>query len=542
MTKNDKDGTPLYIDSPNAELRPRDYQIEMAKWLVDHPFYGRLCADGLGVGKTAEALTASRMKLFRGDCEFPVTLILTTANSVFDWIREAKKFWPELSVTRIDSGKTIARRKNESDESLEARRQEAWNNAEWRQILRKARDGELLKNSYDSNQFDPKLHHYAIIGDIWWSDLVMQEIGELGVWFDEVIIDEFHNLKKANSRREKACKMLINGSRKSTMMTATLAHDRAKDVFNLLKLMDPNTHNKSIYAWARDYFHFEHKEVEALGRSFVEIADVKDREALNEYLARYVWGREARVLMGKELPPRQHILRSIEGLKVPKMSPAKLRVKKSESVQELVSQMVEAKLHAAVEFAETIGKPAVFYTYRPMHAERLAALMRKHGLAAVHATGSQTPKARDKVVQDWKSGQVGLFLCASMDALKESATLTRADTMVFVDLHVMPTTVLQVQGRIDPARQAENERRPVFYYYLVTKDGPDEIVAETLVQKLTEISGIGVTNQNADEFNNFLKPLDKRKKLVQLSDEDVMASLIERLNARADRLADIGML
>ncbi len=529
-------GEQLFIDSPAAVLRPRAYQVEMAKWLVSHEFQGRLCADGLGVGKTAEALLASRMKLFKGIIEFPVSLIMTTANSVFDWIREAKKFWPELTIIRIDAGKTIARRKGESDESLEQRRAEAWENAPWRKLLRDARDGKLEQHG------EPRLHHYAIIGDIWWSDIVMKEIGELGIWFDEAIIDEFHNLKKAGSRREKACSMLINGSRMSTFLTATLAHDRAKDVFNLLKLMDPSSHNKSIYSWARDYFHFEHKEVEAMGRSFATIGDVKDKDALNAHLAKYVWGREARTLMGQDLPARQHVLKIIEGLKVPKMSPAKLRVKKSEAIQELLAEMVEAKLNAAVDFAAEIGKPAVFYTYRPMHAEKLAALMRKHGMAAVHATGSQTPKARDKVVQDWKSGQAGLFLCASMDALKESATLTRADTMVFVDLHVMPTTVLQVQGRIDPARQAENERRPVSYYYLVTKDGPDEIVAETLVSKLTEISGVGVTNQNADEFNNFLKPLDKRRKAVQLSDEDVMSTLIERLNARADRLADIGML
>ncbi len=504
---------------------------------VDSPDSLYLCGKSLVVThNTLSLLAAARLALQTGMLDTPLMLCVTSANSVFDWVREAKAFWPELVVVTIDSGKTLTKRKKETAEEFAKRKDDAFVNAAWKRVLRAAANGELTGP-------------YLIIGDHWWTDPVVQEVtamnrereaAQLDPFFiDGVLIDEYHNYKKAGSRRENAVAMLTGMSRLVMAATATPAQDRAKDVFNLLKLLDPKRHT-NLYKWAKSYFHFETKEVEAAGRSFTTIGGVKERELLNAALRPYIWGRQAQDVMG-EMPARNHIVKYVD-VKVPRVSPAKLRVKKTEQIQEMLGELVATKFDAVIEFAESLDKPAVLYTYRPVHAEELASKMKSAKLSCLTATGNQTPKARDKVIEQWKQGEAQFLVC-SMDAVRESATLTRADTMVFVDLHTMPSTVLQVQGRIDPARQPANERRPVSYVYFVTKNGPDEVVAETLVTKLSELSGLGVQNKNADAFAEFLKPLDKRPGVEQkLDDTAVMALLVERINARADRLADLGML
>lgn len=505
----------------------RSYQLENAEWLSEYEsgMRARLLADGLGTGKTRSALAGAILSRERGHCESNLILGFTTASSVHDWRREAEKCWPGLKFIRTGEKKNVTKRKSESTEEFERRKVEADEGAEWRKAIRDA---------------DKLTQPTLVMGDYWWAEQILEEavgLQQKGIYADQVICDEAHLLKKSFTQRASSLRSVVSMSRRTTLLTATPVHNRPYDLYNLLSMCAPLNFSRHIFGWATPYYHFVTKK-----GNYRALGALKDKPALTHDIKPYVWGRTAAELMGENLPARTFQLKMVDVPGALRISPAKMRARKSEEVEALLRDTVRHKLSAAVELVRDAEKPVVLYTYRREDAEKLAALLNKEKIPALLATGDQAPTARDKTIERWKAGE-GIALVCTMDAVRESATLTRADMMVFVDLHWLPAVLLQCQGRIDPARQPEHERRPVTYYYLITRGGPDEVVAETLVEKLEESSGIGVKSTSGDRLADFLRPLDSRPSLQKALDpKEMMASLVERLNARADRLADLGML
>jgi SNF2 family DNA or RNA helicase len=307
-------------------------------------------------------------------------------------------------------------------------------------------------------------------------------------------------------------------------------------LFNLIDLCHRGAFG-SYWKFAEKFFQL-HQGSRGFGQ---EVGDLLDKGVLDEAIKYLVMGRTASEVMG-QMPARQRVLKLIEAPGAERISPAKLHLfKESTGIEAACRNAVRYKLAAAVQLVLDIDKPVVLYTYRREDADKLSKLLTKAKVPNLVATGDSTTAKRDDIIQRWKMGEATALVC-TMDAVRESATLVRADVMIFVDLSWLPGTMLQCEGRIDPARQPENERRPVTYYYLVTKDGPDEVVAESLVHKIEQASGIGSKNHIADSFGEFLTPLDKRSKAEEISPAAMMNDLTARLVARANRLADLGMM
>ena len=492
----------------------RKYQLENAEWLTNLPFgvRGRLLTDGLGTGKTRSALAAMRMRFDKGLMECPVMLVFTTASSAHDWGREASRFWPECRVFIVGSG-SKSKRKGEDETAFNKRRHP------WKQVLAEAASNASMP---------PTL----IVADYWWADQVGKLVMEQHeVLLDSLTLDEAHLVKKAGSSRAKAITMLVARTRQTTMLTGTPVHNRPHDLHNLLKLCKPST--PGFWTWARSYFHITLND-----RNFQVVGGLKDKDQLVHDIKPLVSGRTAQELMGDDLPARNYQLKYVEVEGAVKVSPAKLHAKKTEGVEALLRDMVRHKLSAAVEIARDADKPLVLYTYRREDAQKLAKELQREKLTVTLATGDQTAQARDKAIESWKLGATQCLVC-TMDAVRESATLTRADLMVFVDLHWLPAVLLQCQGRIDPARQPEGQRRPVTYLYIVVKGGPDEVVAEVISEKIRDASGIGVKNQQADKLGSFLHA----EPVVPKVDPDtLMNELVERIVAREQRLTDLEVL
>lgn len=496
----------------------RSYQQENAKWLVELPLgmRARLLTDGLGTGKTFSALGAMRLRYEQGLVEFPSMLCFTTASSAFDWKRAANVYWPEMEVHVIGAG-AKAKRKHETDAEF-AERQHPW-----KKFLAPR---------------DPGDKPVLIVGDYWWADVVGDLVmHQHDVLLDSLTLDEAHNVKKAQTARSKFIRMLVARSRQTTMLTGTPVHNRPVDLHNLLSLCEPAT--PGYWTWVRKYFH-----IKLSDRNYELVGGLKDKPKLEREIRHAVWGRSAAELMGDELPARNFQLKLVEVDGAVRVSPQKLHSKRTDAVDELLRSMVKHKLESAVDIARDADKPVVMYAYRREDAAKLVAMLTKAKLTATLATGDLSPTRRDAEIQKWKDGLTQCLVC-TMDAVRESATLVRADLMVFADLHTLPAVVLQNMGRIDPARQPENERRPVTYQFIVVRNGPDEVLAEMLVEKIKEASGLGVKNANADKFGEFLAPLGKKgaqEVLEKLSPEAMMGELVERIVARENRLMDLDIL
>ena len=492
----------------------RKYQLEGAEWLVDLPakMRGRLLTDGLGLGKSRTALAAHRLREEAGMMQFPCGMVFTTSISTHDWRREAEKFWPELTVHVLGS-ESAYQRKNESDADFEKRR-----HGKWQDMLLGKHGPSLLISSYEGAE---RIDDFITSNDI---------------LIDSLTIDEAHNMKRASTSRASTLKTFVGRAKQTTLMTATAVHNRPPDLHNLLTWMDPKT--PGYWKWANKFF-LIHAPDKGFGPGTV--GELLDKEGLNESIAHLVMGRTSEEVFG-QMPARQRVLKLIDAPGAERISPAKLHQFKEETgIQSACSAAVKYKLDAAVSLVEDMDQPVVLYAYRREDAKKLHEKLLKVKVSSLLATGDSTSSARDKIIERWKAGEATALVC-TLDAVRESATLTRAAVMVFVDLSWLPGTMLQCEGRIDPARQQEGNRRPVTYYYLVTKDGPDEVVAEMLVEKIEQASGIGSKNANNDALGDFLSPLDKRVKLKDSSPDDLMNDLMTRLTSRANRLAELGML
>lgn len=501
------------MSAPDWKQRLRPYQLEAAEWLTQLPFgtRGRILTDGLGTGKSFSGLASQRLRWERGLMDNPCGIVFAPGVALHDWRRTAEKLWPEAFVHVLGTEATYQRR-GESDEEFAARKHGGW------QAALRGEKGPAV-----------------IIGDYAMAEKLDEFLTENNVLFDSLIIDEAHALKRASTKRAKVIKGLVARSRQTTLMTGTPVHNRPYDLYNLLTMCRPN-HWGSLYTWAERYFNLRQGN-NGIG---TVIDELLDKPRLIEDTRDFMLGRSATELMG-QLPAAQRILKLVEVPGVARISPAKAaKLREGSALDAALRDAVKHKLGAAVELVLDVDKPVVCYTYRREDASKLCKLLNKAGVTTTLATGDLTVSARDKAIERWKLGETTALVC-TMDAVRESATLTRADVTVFVDLTWLPGTMLQCEGRTAPSRQPEGERRPVTYYYLVTRDGPDEVVAEALVEKLTAASGIGVKNPTADSFAEFLSPLDKRVK----SSEDAAAlleDLVARIDARANRLADLGML
>ncbi len=493
----------------------RDYQLAGAEWLVDLPPHtrGRLLSDGLGTGKTRTALAAQRLRYERGIMTNPCGLVFTTAISTHDWRREAEKFWPELVVHTMGSDAAYQRVK-ETDEAFELRK-----HGKWQAMLRGEMGPALVIASYEMAE---KIDAFITPNEI---------------LLDSVTIDEAHNMKSAATVRAQVLRSFVARSTQTTLLTGTPIQNRPPDLHNLLDICARNSFG-SLWNFGYKYFNV-HVGEKGRGKT---IGDLLDEAGLEEDIKPFVMGRSAAEVMG-QMPVRQRTLKLVDAPGAERISPAKLHhFDKETGIADACRGAMKYKLDAAVQLAQDIDAPVIIYTYRREDAAKLAALLEKSKVKALLATGDTTNVARDKIIERWKAGEATALVC-TLDAVKESATLTRAAAMVFVDFSWLPGTMLQCEGRIDPARQPEKERRPVMYYYLCVRNGPDEVVAEALVHKIDQMSGLGTKSGGiADSFGVFLSPLDKRVKAEEVSPAAMLADITSRLVARANRLADLGML
>lgn len=351
-----------------------------------------------------------------------------------------------------------------------------------------------------------------------------------------VVVHNCHVAKKERNLTSILLRTLVGKSRRTFMLTGTPVHNRPADLFNLLQMMDP-IEFPSFMKWASKFFMVRNHK---FGRSVDELLD---KPGLNAFLAPYFFDVDPEEVMGT-LPPRQRYLRRIPVKQAVRISPAKLNGLKSGSgLDNALRAMVRHKMKTAVDLCRDMDEPIVCYTYKKEDAQELVRRLVEADITCTLAMGTgakggTTAKRRTALIEGWKNGATRVLVC-TMDAVKESATLVRAACMIFLDLDWLPGKMLQLEGRIDPTRQPEGERRPVRYYYLMVEGGSDEVVAERVIAKIEEAQGIvGVGDKSAAALGTMLKVV---KRGADLTPAEALADLVGHLEARASRMAEIGM-
>jgi len=521
----------------------RGYQRSGAEWLSDLPFglRARILGDPPGFGKTAQALLAAGLR------NATSIVVFSTGLSLNDWKSEAAAVWPELIVRfvgRDGDGRSAPPRrpaktfKKLRDETLDAygrrvaERQHRFDARyhDWEErcegVIRKALEGEmptLLLSTYESA--------WRVL------DFVEKER-----YLPEVLVcDESHLLKREASIKSKILRPLIARADATFLLTGTPIHNRAEDLHQLLDLCALGKFG-SKWTFARKYF--------AIEKSMygVSIGRLLYPDKLKSDLMPYLLRRTEQDAYG-ELPARiRKIVRvpmvksdSCWSLRVSRESARHLISKGAESLDRALRAACAAKIDKAAELAAELEEPVILYTVEREHARMLEGALLKRRVSCMRATGDVTAEKRVELIEKWKGGEATALVC-TMDAVRESATLTRASAMIFVDLDWLPGKQRQCEGRIDPARQPEGERRPARYYYVVLEGGPDEVVAETLVEKEEAVNAVlGGGDGLAGAMREVALAGAMREVAgAPLSPAVILADLAARLEARAERLGEVG--
>ncbi len=465
----------------------------------------------MGCGKGRSIAAAVRMRHEAGYADNPCTPVISTALARTDIRREIKAVWPEAQVHILGVDEAKHKRKGETEDAFDERK-----NGRWRRMLRGELGPSFVISSYES------------LGDI--LDVAIDD----EILFDSCVFDEAHYLKKARTIRAQAARPLVGKTRCSIFTTGTPIENRPPDLYNILDLIHHGGQG-SFMRWAERYFAVRVSEG-GFGRTVDELVD---RAGLALSLVPYVLQRNVKEAYG-ELPARIRSLKRISTPNAHRISPAKLhKLKSGGDIERAILECSHLKLKTAVELAENIGLPVVLFAWKRETAEKLTQMLNAAGVSAVAATGDSTTAARSRIIDGWKAGSHVALVC-TMDAVRESATLTRAADTIFVDFSWTTGKQLQCEGRTDPSRQPENERRPARYHYLCIEGGPDEVVAERLAEKIADAQGLPGASENQTGLGEMLSPLAKAATVTE-SPEAQMDDLIARLEARATRLSSVGL-
>ena len=167
LEKDNVDENILLPKSVNAELR--DYQKIGYSWLktLENYKFGGILADDMGLGKTLQLLTVIESYIENIDEKRKASIVISPSSLALNWMAEAKKFTPYLSV------QVIAGTANERKKKIE-----------------EIENYDLIITSYDLLKRD------------------IEKYKKLDYNFKYVIADEAQYLKNSNTQNAKAIKEL----------------------------------------------------------------------------------------------------------------------------------------------------------------------------------------------------------------------------------------------------------------------------------------------------------------------------------------------
>lgn len=493
---------PSWGDLPDSKGRPRlrPYQKKGALWLAERTTFrrGRLLADPPGFGKGRQIAAAMRLWAESGRCKVPVGLVICPAIARGDLKREIKEIWPEAEVHVLGENEKITAQ--ERCERVRA-------------IYERGSNTMLNESGSDLvPPFSFIITSYEMAVQL--VDAVPQKLGP-------VCADEAHYLKKTNTIRSRVLRPFIAKAEIVFLTTGTPVHNRAIDVWNLMDLCAFGKFGNSPWSF-QSYYNVE----VARGGFGQKLGKLVDKQGLAARLDGYMLARDESEAYG-QLPER--IWKLIE---VPSSCKKELRPPRNE--RELYKGLRDSapyKTKTVVDLAVELDEPIVIYAWQKPFAATIASKLEAQGVSTTLATGDVVAEKRFKMIDAWKNGSTTALVC-TMDAVKESATLTRASAMIFAELHEIPSVMAQNAGRIDPARQPEDQRRPVRYYVVVVEGTTDAIIGERNVEKIEEALAL---SQKTKAYAGLRGALVSNKPAEE-SVEDVLADVVTRINARASRL------
>jgi superfamily II DNA or RNA helicase len=427
-----------------GELRP--YQREGIGWLtwLDELGFGGCLADDMGLGKTVQVLAmlrAAQVRRAQDQTSAPPSLLVAPRSLVYNWLREAERFTPDLRVMDY----TGAQRSD---------------------LLDQVHEFDLVVTTYGTVRRD------------------VDRLRELT--FDHVILDEAQAIKNPSAQSSKACRLLKG--RRRLALSGTPVENDASELWSIFEFLNPKLLGSR-------------REFQALSRSEGTLSTVarglrplllrrtksqvlselpekteltihcelssEERQAYDQLRDHFRTSIQERVAQEGISKSRMHVLEALLRLRQAACHPGLIdpsRAKEPSSKLDTLMDHVQEVLaegHKALVFSQ-------FVRLLDIVRHRLDAA----SLPYAYLDG-QTTDREAQVEKFMEQDDVGLFLI-SLKAGGLGLNLTAADYVFILDPWWNPAVEAQA---IDRAHRI-GQTRPVFAYRFVARETVEEKIIE----------------------------------------------------------------
>lgn len=355
--------------------------------------------------------------------------------------------------------------------------------------------------------FKPEPGRLCIISYSKLSSKMFEDINSIN--WDFIVCDEAHNLKNTRSKRVKNFMYMLETLDKVKknyfvlFMTGTLIKNRPLDAYNITKVI--GLHDLNMYAFIRKFEGDRNAEAirgrRWLGWKYYNNVDPKAVKRFTDLLMMSgLYLRRTKEEVEAELPPKVRVVKPLvveEKNDEIKMAVAKEKeileqlknnVKPDKDIMKKVSYYrkvinvckVDSFVEMLTEFEDK--KRLVIFCYHNEVVEKLLDLIPKKyphvDLRAIY--GKTSNKDRAIAVQAFQGGSDDcIWLIASFSVGSEGLTLTKADTVLFLELDWTISTLLQAEDRIHRISQ----NRVCMYYYYIALNTLDQYMYNVLYKK-----------------------------------------------------------
>jgi SNF2 family DNA or RNA helicase len=461
-------GEPLM---PVADSQLRDYQKVGVRFLLNQGPTGALLADGMGVGKSAQAMTAARALREK-------TLVVCPSYVRGVWAHldasrekhnkgQIQRWWPAARNVCTPEGVnpfTPLRRATKA-ELTEGRKP----------LHHKMVDGRfpsVLENA------DVVVIHYDIVYA--WVEVLLQ-------WgYRTLILDEAHlALQSAKSRRGAAVALLARHASAKFALTGTPPVERPRDLWNLIDTISPG---RMGHFFNYGLTFCAGQKVEVTKDKIVWQFDGKSNLKTLSRRLRYFMLRRTVQDVRLELPPMTRQIIDVE-------IPAKKRVmatgsilKSSKAMREVLNLAADGKLNPSIELIAghaQEGHHVIVFTWRRAIASYIANAMAARDIPADVIFGGVPGAKRRERIENAKLQTCHVMAC-TIDSTSTGIDLSYADVAVFVELTWEPHELAQAEARVNRFGQ----ERPTLIQYVIARGTGDELVLDAVIHKLDTFEAV----------------------------------------------------
>lgn len=450
---------------PRLALPLRDYQARAVDLTLANG--ALLLGDEVGIGKTAACIG-----VFARPQALPAVVVTLTALPL-QWQREVKRFAPELRTHVVKTGKPYP-----------------LNLAKGQRIPLP----DVVIMSYS------KLT--TTTGERCWAERLADES-----LCRTVIFDEGQELRNSDSNRYKAAKYLRDSATYCVLATATPVYNHGGEIHNVVDIVQPGAlgdRKEFLREWCgRD------DSGDGAGAEMRKVR-VKDPVALGSHLRDIgVFIRRTREEVGRELPPLQRTFHQVEtdGLDIPKdidieslcrtvlaegINP-QLKMRAGGELDWRLRQATGlAKAPNVAQFVRLLiegGEKVVLYGWHRSVYDLWREIFTNKDqgdLKPAFYTGAESMAEKDEARRRFVEDETDLLILSLRAGAGLDGLQYKGRVVVFGELDWSPGIHHQCEGRVF----RDGQKDSVAVYYLVTDEGADPVMLDTLNLKTEQSEGI----------------------------------------------------